>query len=235
LPSFVLYLFVPPFAGMRVWSRFGIAAALMVTVLAGLGLAAWVRDQSRNGAPPGVRSPSGDPLPRTPLRKQRTTAGNYCRGLLRNYALPLGLVFFLGLVLFESLTIPFGMVMPAPRLVDTWLAQQPGHFAIIQLPYKVALSGPQLYYSLYHHKAVASGYGTFFPASFTGHEQDLCAFPSDRAVDVLVGWQVRYVLLNPDDFSDWDATQAQINSQPRLRLAYEDAGMRAYELTDWKM
>lgn len=45
LPSLLLYLLVPPFRGLRVWSRFGVVADLMVAALAGLGLAVWRRRQ----------------------------------------------------------------------------------------------------------------------------------------------------------------------------------------------
>ncbi len=203
LPAMLLYLFVPPFNGIRVWSRFGVVADLMVTVLAGLGLAAWRREQAVVGA----------------FRQAR-----------------LGSFFFVSLAFFEFVTVPFGMVQPGPRPVDGWLADQPEFFAIIQLPYEVALSGMQLYYSQYHGKPIASGYGTFFPEAFTTHEEDLRSFPSDRSLDVLLGWEVRYVLLNPKDFRDWSNIQPQIAAQPRLRLAYDDGTVRVFELmpTEWR-
>jgi hypothetical protein len=37
----------------------------------------------------------------------------------------------------------------------------------------------------------------------------------------------------PGDFPDWKVVEARIVAQPRLRLAYQDAGMRAYELAEW--
>jgi hypothetical protein len=140
----------------------------------------------------------------------------------------LGSLFFIGLILFEFVTVPFGMVKPGPRPVDEWLADQPEFFAVIQLPYDVALEGTQLYYSQHHGKAIASGYGSFFPESFTAHEADLRAFPADRALDLLRDWEVRYVLLNATDYPDWASLQSQIKTQPRLRLAYDDGAMRAY-------
>jgi hypothetical protein len=201
LPAMVLYLFVPPFGGIRVWSRFGVMAGLMVATLAGLGLAVWRREQAASAAP---------------------------RSAL------LGSLFFIGLILFEFVTVPFGMVKPGPRPVDEWLADQPRFFAVIQLPYDVALEGAQLYYSQHHGKAIASGYGSFFPESFTAHEADLRAFPADRSLDLLRDWEVRYVLLGAMDYPDWASLQSQIETQPRLRLAYDDGAVRAYELTEWR-
>ncbi len=192
---------MPPFGGIRVWSRFGVVAGLMVAVLAGLGLAAWRREQSAIAAHRGAT---------------------------------IGSIFFVGLALFEFLTVPFGMVKPGPRLVDEWLAAQPEFFAIIQLPYDVALEGDQLYYSQHHGKPIASGYGTFFPDAFTSREEDLRAFPADRSLDVLLGWGVRYVLLSQGNFPDWLEVESQIAAQPRLRLAYDDGDVRAYELTEWQ-
>jgi len=201
MPALLLYLFVPPFGGIRVWSRFGIVAGLMVAALAGLGLAAWRREQSASAA---------------------------YRGAM------LGSVFFIGLALFEFLNVPFGMMRPGPRPIDEWLAAQPEFFAVIQLPYEVALEGTQLYYSQFHGKPIASGYGSFFPEAFTAHEEDLRAFPTNRALDVLLDWGVRYVLLRPDDFAGWPEVERTIAAQPRLRLAYDDGAVRAYELTEWR-
>jgi hypothetical protein len=48
LPAFLAYLFVPFFSALRVWTRFGLIAALSVAVLAGLGLAG-VRRRLRVG------------------------------------------------------------------------------------------------------------------------------------------------------------------------------------------
>jgi hypothetical protein len=201
LPAMLLYLFVPPFGGIRVWSRFGVVAGLMVAALAGLGLAAWRREQSATAAHRGAM---------------------------------LGSIFFVGLALFEFLTVSFGMVRPGPRAVDEWLAAQPQFFAVIQLPYDVALEGSQLYYSQHHGKPIASGYGSFFPDAFTTHEEDLRAFPADRSLDVLLGWGVRYVLLNQTDFADWPDLASHIADQSRLQLAYDDGDVRVYELTEWR-
>ena len=120
------------------------------------------------------------------------------------------------------------------RQDDEWLAAQPEFFAVIQLPYEVALEGTQLYDSQFHGKPIASGYGSFFPEAFTGHEEDLRAFPVNRALDVLLDWGVRYVLLRPDDFAGWAGVERTIAAQPRLRLAYDDGAVRAYELTEWR-
>jgi hypothetical protein len=201
LPALVAYLFVPPFSGIRVWSRFGVVADLMAATLAGLGLAAWRREQTTTSASRRIRQ---------------------------------GSLFFVGLALFEFFTLPFGMLKPEPRAVDAWLSAQPDSFAVIQLPYHTALAGPQLYYSQYHGKSIAGGYGSFFPRAFTDHKEDLGAFPADRCLDVLLEWEVRYVVVNPTDFPDWPVVRSQIAAQGRLQLAYDDGVTRAYELTEWQ-
>jgi len=195
LPSLLLYLLVPPFKGLRVWSRFGVIADLMVTALAGLGLAVW-------------------------RRRQKTS----------DQAAMAGSLLFVGLVLFEFWTIPYKLYPVAPRPVDGWLARQPGDFTIIQLPYTAALNGQQLFYSRYHGKNVASGYGSFFPSEFTEHEADLRAFPSDQSLDLLQAWKVRYALIRLDDFDEWPDLATRIAAQPRLGLAYDDGTIRAYEV-----
>jgi len=195
LPSLLLYLLVPPCRGLRVWSRFGMVADLMVTALAGLGLAVWRRQQ------------------KTPSRA--TTAGS---------------LLFMALVLFEFWTIPYQSYPITPRPVDGWLARQPGDFAIIQLPYAAALNGQQLWYSRYHGKNVASGYGSFFPPEFTEHKADLRAFPANESLDLLRAWKVRYVLIGADDFNEWPGLASAIAAQPRLSLAYDDGTIRAYEV-----
>jgi hypothetical protein len=201
LPAMFPYLFVPPFGGIRVWSRFGVVAGLMVASLAGLGLAAWRRERWAVAAHRQAR---------------------------------VGSLLFIGLTLFEFATVPFGLVKPGPRPVDEWLASQPEFFAVIQLPYDAALEGAQMYYSQFHGKPIASGYGSFFPDAFTAREEDLRAFPVDRSLDVLLGWEVRYVLLSPTSFSDWPLAQSQLASQPRLRMAYDDGEVLVYELMEWQ-
>lgn len=195
LPSLLLYLLVPPFRGLRVWSRFGVVADLMVTALAGLGLAVW--------------------------RRRQKTLGR---------AAMAGSLLFIVLVLFEFWPIPYQLCPAAPCPVDGWLARQPGDFAIIQLPYAAALNGRQLFYSRYHGKNVASGYGSFFPSEFTEHEADLRAFPSDKSLDLLQAWEVRYVLIRADDFDEWPDLATRIATQPRLSLTYDDGTVRAYEV-----
>jgi hypothetical protein len=205
MPALLLYLFVPPFNSMRVWSRFGYMADFAVVALAGIGLDEWMRRE---------------------LPKEKPFLWGVCRADI------LAIGFTLA-VLFEFLTIPFRMIPVEPRPVDLWLAQQQGDFAIFQFPYEVALSGPQMYYTKFNHKKVASGYGTYFPRPFTARKEELRAFPATRSLEPLREWGVRYVLVDPADFGEkWPKIEEEIARQPHLQVVGTFGEVRVYELKE---
>ncbi len=138
-----------------------------------------------------------------------------------------------GLVFFEFYTGPQELIRPGPRPVDEWLAARPEQATILQLPLAVALSGPQMYYTIHHHQRIASGYGTYLPILFEERYPQLAAFPSDDSVDLLAGWGdegVQYVLIDERDVPADDVLWLAIAAQERLKLATVAAGVHVYEV-----
>lgn len=95
LPTLLLYLFLPFFNAMRVWSRFGLFVTLAVATLAGYGVVALTGRVGRGR--PGQRRP----------------------------ALVLGLAVILTLVELWPAPLAFGRSQVQPQPVDEWLATQP--------------------------------------------------------------------------------------------------------------
>ncbi len=204
LPALLLRWFVPGLAGMRSWGRFAILATLGVAVLAGAGTAAFLRTEVETR-----------PSRRPNLRRWRAT------GLLA------------GLIFFEFYTGPQQLITPGPRPVDEWLADRPGRVTILQMPLAVALSGPQMFYTMHHGQRIASGYGTYFPILFESWYPELQAFPADEAMDLLASWGgegVEFVLIDEADVPAaeplWDAVAAQ----DRLQLTVVVGGVHVYRV-----
>jgi hypothetical protein len=198
LPTLLLYLFLPFFSAMRVWGRFGLVTVFGIAVLAGYGLQAVQHSLS----PPERLSPNG----------QRAAL--------------LALV-LCGLVMLEFAAVPYalGACRIEPRAVDDWLAQQPGDFAILELPLSKALSGRTLYAMRMHDKKLVSGYGTFFPRAFTDSRPILETFPGEASMALLRDWGVRYVLLGATSYAErWPQLEGALLASPGLRYvrAFDD-------------
>jgi len=133
------------------------------------------------------------------------------------------------LALFESYSTLDQLYEVGPRPVDAWLAAQPGDFAIMQYPLGEALSGRQMLYTRYHGKKITFGYGTYLPLIYLKRHPELAAFPADAALDRLVEWRVRYVLVG-SRFAAEPIPQAAIDAQPRLKRIGEWDGIDVYEL-----
>jgi len=189
LPTLLLYLFLPMFSAMRVWSRFGLLAVFGVAVLSGYGL----RQLLENG------------------RASRLTAASKVAFLAG--------VLAISLADFAVFPYAMGWSTISGRTVDAWLADQAGEFAVMELPLGAAMSGRTLYSSRLHGKPIAFGYGTFFPRSFEEQRGVLDHFPEERGVDLLRSWQVRYVLVHPDFYGEaWTAVERSLRASPSLRL-----------------
>lgn len=134
------------------------------------------------------------------------------------------------LVLFEFYAEPQSLIRVGPRPVDEWLARQPGEFAVVQMPLKVALSGPQMFYSRYHGKNVVGGYGTYFPILFEQRYPELADFPDDTSIERLARWSVRYVLVDRADLLNYPGLAEAIARQPRLRHVVTLGGVDVYTL-----
>jgi hypothetical protein len=89
------------------------------------------------------------------------------------------------------------------------------------MPLAVALSGPQMYYTMHHGQRIASGYGTYLPILFEESYPELLDFPSDEAVDTLASWGeegVRFILIDNTDVPPDDPMWAALARQDRLKL-----------------
>ena len=204
LPALLLRWFLPGLAGMRSWGRFALYAAFGVATLAGAGTALFLQKE----------------VDRWPVKWP----------LLRRWAVTLLLV---GLVFLEFYTGPQALISPERRPVDVWLAAQPRRVTVIQMPLAVALSGPQIYYTMHHGQRIASGYGTYFPILFEEWYPELASFPSDEALDLLAVWGgegIDWVLIDeadvPPDDPLWDAIAAQDGLQSAVRVG----GVRGYRV-----
>jgi hypothetical protein len=134
------------------------------------------------------------------------------------------------LVLFEFYTGPQTLIRVEPRPVDRWLAQQPGDFAIVQMPLKVALSGPQMLYTRYHGKSIVGGYGTYLPILFEEEYPELARFPSDSSLNRLEAWPVRFVLVDRKDLADHPGLDDAMSRQPRLGRVTTEGTVDVYEI-----
>ena len=196
LPTLFLYLFLPFFNAMRVWTRMAIIPIAGVAVLAGLG---WASLADRLAA---------------------ATRGSRAVSRL-GLALVLGLVLFE----FAAVPFALGMTTVSARPVDRWLASQPGDWSVIELPLTKGLSGRALYSTRIHGKKISTGYGTFFPQGFDAARPVLESFPSRESLDLLQNWNVRYVLLGSRTYGQaWPDLERACDETPGLRYvrAIED-------------
>jgi len=126
----------------------------------------------------------------------------------------------LALVLFEYAATPFpyGVSQVEAQPATTWLSEQEGDFAVMELPLSRALNGPPLYAGLLHGKPLAYGYGTFFPDAWVARWDTLQSFPSDASLEVLAEWDVRYVLVAARNYGDdWSRVTQEIAAQEGLQ------------------
>ncbi|OQB28624.1 MAG: membrane protein [Chloroflexi bacterium ADurb.Bin180] len=196
LPTLLLYLFLPFFNAMRVWTRMAIVSIAGVAILAGFGWA-WLSGRIATARPDS------------------------------RLATRVGLALAAGLIVLEFAAFPFalGMTTVSARPVDQWLATQPGDWSVMELPLSKGLSGRALYALRTHGKRTSTGYGTFFPQAFNEARPVLESFPSRESLELLQGWNVRYVLLGSRTYGQaWPALERACNDSPGLRyaLAVED-------------
>ncbi len=77
-----------------------------------------------------------------------------------------------------------------------WLKEQPGDFAIMELPLfeQIPDESAFMYLSLYHGKRIVNGYSGFIPYSTEYMRSVFRQFPSQGATDILQRLQVKYVV-----------------------------------------
>jgi len=188
LPAMLFYLYFPFSNAMRVWSRFGLFVILVVSILAGSGLANILRFALKhclNGWAPAVLSIA------------------FLSALLFEYA---------------AIPFPYGASEVRAQPATEWLRQQPGDLAVIELPLSRALNGPPLYAATLHGKRIAYGYGTFFPREWIAQRSLLLQFPARESLELLRGWGVRYVLVASLNYGEtWPEVSRRIAACGDLR------------------
>lgn len=196
LPTLLLYLWLPFFNAMRVWTRMAIVSTAGVAALAGFG---WTRLAARLSA------------------ARRGSQLTPCIALI--------LVVVLIALEFAAVPFALGMTTVSARPVDQWLASQSGYWSVMELPLTKGLSGRALYSMRIHGKKISTGYGTFFPQAFNQARPVLDTFPSRESLDLLRSWNVRYVLLGSRTYAEaWPDLERDCNESPGLRfvLTLED-------------
>jgi hypothetical protein len=81
------------------------------------------------------------------------------------------------------------------RPVDHWLAAQSEPFVIMEYPISSAFHPKQMLYARVHNKSMVHGYTTFLSFIFSRQHPEMLAFPDQAALEQLVSWDVRYVLV----------------------------------------
>lgn len=123
------------------------------------------------------------------------------------------------LILADFWTGPYswGTTTVQPTATAQYLAQQsPG--TVMQMPLLSSQSGPALFQHIYYNKPIAYGYETFEPVQWAAKRDQLEDFPSDRCLDVLASWGVRYIVVSANAYgADWLGMLQQLKSLPRLR------------------
>jgi hypothetical protein len=144
------------------------------------------------------------------------------------FAAAAGLIF---LVLFDFYPGPYTeFTSVQPRAVDTWLTSQPGDGAVAQMPFSIAEDQEQTYYTLVHGKPYIGGFfNAFPPAQYKRIKPVLMNFPDAESVQLLRELKVRWILVDPAYYPDWETTSARIESFG-LALEAQPGGMAVFTL-----
>ncbi|NMB58023.1 MAG: hypothetical protein GYA12_02550, partial [Chloroflexi bacterium] len=135
------------------------------------------------------------------------------------------------LVLFDFYPGPYTEFTPVKaRPVDTWLAQQPGDGAVVQMPFSIAEDQEHTYYTLVHGKPYVGGFfNAFPPAQYKHIKPILMNFPDKASVELLRELKVRWVLVDESQYCDWNKTQGMIE-RFGFNLEAEPGGMAVFTI-----
>jgi hypothetical protein len=116
------------------------------------------------------------------------------RGQARALMVASALVVLIGAELAQQ---PYPVASIAPRPVDTWLAAQPGHGLVVQLPVAELGKPDHTFYTVFHRKPFAGAFfGAFLTPQFRRYEPRLASFPSEAATGALAELGARWVLVD---------------------------------------
>lgn len=127
----------------------------------------------------------------------------------------------------------YGSIKPVEaRPVDHWLAEQPGMGAVVQLPFGRSADQEQVYYALTHQKPFTGG---FFNANQTPQFEYLAPildrFPDEHSINTLREYQVEYIVIDPADYTDFDALHNSLTSLGLVPLT-QQGGVWVYTFSD---
>jgi len=149
---------------------------------------------------------------------------------LRGRMLPLLCALLLVIDLFPGRLVHFTL---QPRPIDTWLAQQPGDFAVAILPAGYS-NYEDMYGSLLHHKAMpAFNHPTHLTREFRNFAEATRDFPQADALAQLRAMNVRYILINQAAYDGkqlptWADVATQLQDQPTLQKVTEVDGFAVF-------
>ncbi len=139
-----------------------------------------------------------------------------------------GLIVLVLFDFFPGPTTEFTLV--AARPVDTWLSQQPGDGAVVQMPFSIAEDQEHTYYTLVHGKPYVGGFfNAFPPAQYKRVKPVLMNFPDKASVELLRELEVRWVLVDKSQYCDWNKTQGMIE-RFGFNLEAEPGGMAVFSI-----
>jgi hypothetical protein len=127
----------------------------------------------------------------------------------------------------------------APPGVYRWLAQQPGEFAVAELPMQTLGEGKPAFhesvymvYSTLHWKRLLNGFAGIEPAQYAALRESLADFPAPEAVAALRARGARYVVLHRGGYGPhkWARMARELEGAPALFLALEQDGDSVYEI-----
>ena len=139
-----------------------------------------------------------------------------------------GLILFVLFDFYPGPTTEFTPVQARP--VDTWLSQQPGDGAVVQMPFSIAEDQEHTYYTLVHGKPYVGGFfNAFPPAQYKRVKPILMNFPDKASVELLRELQARWVLVDKSQYCDWNKTQGLIE-RFGFNLEAEPGGMAVFTI-----
>lgn len=144
----------------------------------------------------------------------------------------LGVTIAAALVLAESATA-WPLSSTAPRPVDTWLREQPGQGAFVQIPRPAG--GYSHYLTLLTGKPTSQGTGKYAPALQREERDTLYDFPDESSLRLAQRWGIEYfvVLEGPMD-RDAPGWREALAAQPLVALAYRADGVSVYRVRQWE-
>lgn len=175
LPGYLLYRYLPFYAAMRVWMRYGLYVNLFAAMLAGLG-ANWI------------------------LERMKRRFGAMVSAAI------------LALIVFEFLPAAHPLTQAKMRPVDEWLAGQPGHGAIAELPFGEMGKPGQMLYAMMRKKPLIGGYFSLRPPQHRRIAPILARFPDEESVRLLRQLGAEYLVTNPAKLPDFAGVSAKMEA-----------------------